>query len=276
MVQKIEADGITLYRHNAWASSPDGAGMTLTEMYGSEYVGHAISRSAADITNPDNYTWVSTRYTAAEPEEIAENVEEIIEISDIETLHNAIDDGTTDDYVYDNAVIGAAGTSGGDEIFPESGTIGVSLITGKSHAGYANQYIRSGNVVHIDVVIDAAEDVPPGKNLATGQLLFLPAPALNTRSVCYYGDNPVVTLLRPDGSFVVRNCGRDNLHAGNDIAISPVYITDGTMLMGDATIEPAMMADFADDDDDVVIDINNTPSGIDYDNIRKLQAEVME
>lgn len=273
MVQKIEADGITLYRHNAWASSPDGAGMTLLEMDGSEYVGHAISRSSADITNPDNYTWVSTRYTAAEPEEIAANVEEIIEISDIETLHNAIDDGTTDDYVYDNATFGAA--SGGDESFPESGTIGVSLSTGKFHAGYANQYIRSGNVVHIDVVIDAAEDVPPGKNIATGQLLFLPAPALNTRCVCYYGDNPVVTLLRPDGSFVVRNCGSDNLHAGNDIAISPTYVTDGTMLMGEAVIEPAMLADVA-DDDVAINDVNNTPSGIDYDNIRQLQAGVME
>ena len=271
MVQKIEADGITLYRHNAWASSPDGAGMTLIEMDGEEYVGHAISRSSADITNPDNYTWVSTRYTAAEPEEIEENVEEIIEISDIETLHNAIDDGTTDDYVYDNATFGAAGE---DESYPESGTIGVSLITGKFHSGYANQYIRSGNVVHIDVVIDAAEDVPPGQNIATGQLLLLPA--LNARCVCYYGDNPVVTLLRPDGSFTVRNCGRDNIHAGNDIAISPVYITDGTMLMGEAMIEPAMMADVADDDNDVVIDVNNTPSGIDYDNIRNLQAGVME
>ena len=275
MVQKIEADGITLYRHNAWASSPDGAGMTLTEMDGEEYVGHAISRSSADITNPDNYTWVSTRYTAAEPEEIAANVEEIIEISDIETLHNAIDDGTTDDYVYDNATIGT-GASVGDESFQESGAIEVSLISGKIHPGYANQYIRSGNVVHIDVVIDATEDVPPGKNIATGQLLFLPAPALNARCVCYYGDNPVITLLRPDGSFTVRNCGRDNLHAGNDIAINTVYITDGTMLMGEAIIEPAMMADLADADDDVVIDVNNTPSGIDYDNIRQLQAGVME
>ena len=47
------------------------------------------------------------------------------------------------------------------------------------------------------------------------------------------------------------------------------------MLMGEAIIEPAMMADLA-DDDDVVIDVNNTPSGIDYDNIRQLQAGVME
>ena len=48
------------------------------------------------------------------------------------------------------------------------------------------------------------------------------------------------------------------------------------MLMGEAIIEPAMMADLADADDDVVIDVNNTPSGIDYDNIRQLQAGVME
>lgn len=269
MVQEIVDSGIQLYRHNAWADSPDGLdNFNLNQYTGALFVGYIINGNQDEDNAPANYTWIESNYSAIEPEDIAE----IEEISEVESNDNTEeDDVDTDDYVYDNAIVGA---SGGDESFPESGTIGVSLSTGKFHDGYANQYIRSGNVVHIDVVIDAAEDVPPGKNLATGQLLFLPAPALNTRCVCYYGDNPVVTLLRPDGSFTVRNCGLDNLHAGNDIAISPVYITDGTMLMGEAIIEPAMMADLA--DDDVVIDINNTPSGIDYDNIRQLQAGVME
>lgn len=271
MVQELIDSGIKLYRHNAWADSPDGLdNFNLSQYDGALFVGYIINSSPSEDNTPTNYTWIESNYSAIEPENIAE----IEEISEVESNDNTVDDDVdTDDYVYDNATIWAYG---GDESFPESGTIGVSLIYGKIHSGYANQYIRSGNVVHIDVVIDAAEDVPPGKNIATGQLLFLPAPALNTRCVCYYGDNPVVTLLRPDGSFVVRNCGRDNLYAGNDIAISPVYITDGTMLMGEAIIEPAMMADLADDDNDVVIDVNNTPSGIDYDNIRQLQAGVME
>lgn len=273
MVQELIDSGIILYRHNAWADSPDGLdNFNLSQYDGALFVGYIINSSPAEDNTPANYTWIESNYSAIEPEDIAE----IEEISEVESNDNTVDDDVdTDDYLYDNAILGA-GTSGGDESFPESGTIGVSLSTGKFHDGYANQYIRSGNVVHIDVVIDAAEDVPPGKNLATGQLLFLPAPALNTRCVCYYGDNPVVTLLRPDGSFTVRNCGHDNLHAGNDIAISPAYITDGTMLMGEAITEPAMLADLADDDDDVVIDVNNTPSGIDYDNIRQLQAGVIE
>lgn len=270
MVQELIDSGIILYRHNAWADSPDGLdNFNLSQYDGALFVGYIINSSQTEDNNPANYTWIEANYSAIEPEDIAE----IEEISEVESNDNTVDDDVdTDDYVYDNATFGDA--SGVDESYQESGTIGVSLITGKFHSGYANQYIRSGNVVHIDVVVDAAEDVPPGKNIATGQLIFLPAPALNTRCVCYYGDNPVVTLLRPDGSFVVRNCGRDNLHAGNDIAINPTYITDGTMLMGEATIEPVMLADSA--DDDVVIDVNNTPSGIDYDNIRQLQAGVIE
>lgn len=272
MVQELIDSGIKLYRHNAWADSPDGLdNFNLNQYTGALFVGYIINSSPGEDNNPTNYTWIESNYSAIEPEDIAE----IEEISEVESNDNTVDDDVdTDDYLYDNAILGS-GSSGDDENSPESGTIGVSLISGKFHNGYANQYIRSGNVVHIDVVIDAAGDVPPGQNIATGQLLFLPAPALNTRCVCYYGDNPVVTLLRPDGSFVVRNCGRDNMHAGNDIAISPVYITDGTMLMGEATIEPVMLADVADDDVEIN-DVNNTPSGIDYDNIRKLQAEVME
>ena len=109
-----------------------------------------------------------------------------------------------------------------------SGTATMTLTTGTVKTELT--YVRRGHVVQTSGAVVAESSIASGSNLAVGKITNLPKPVGNIRCVSYYGDNAMVSYLSEGGSYLSRNCGDDALAKGNDIALSWVYITDGTML----------------------------------------------
>lgn len=115
--------------------------------------------------------------------------------------------------------ISSAITSGKGKTTCTTGAVGAQM-----------QYSICGNVVQIYGTVKATGSVASGKNIAVGTLTGIPKPVQQFRSVSYYGNNPCISLIQIDGSFVTRNAGADALATGNEAAIASTYISDGTML----------------------------------------------
>lgn len=86
-------------------------------------------------------------------------------------------------------------------------------------------YRKYGPIIQISWVVKNSSQVNAGDDIATGTITTSAVlPISKVMGSNYYGLRPIVSVIRTDGTFVVRNAANSNLSANSATRSNLIYI----------------------------------------------------